>query len=124
MYGITNGFPVNSPIDLLHVSEPNLLLEIEHELKVIIFLTVIWLTSKMSQRTEIIAMLASGISYGRILRPFLLAAIFLCGLSLILGHYVVPYANKKKFEFEVKYLKDQLTIQDINIHREIEPVLS
>jgi lipopolysaccharide export system permease protein len=89
----------------------------------IIFLTVIWFTSKMSQRTEIIAMLASGISYSRILRPFLIASFFLCGLSLVLGHYVVPYANKKKFEFEVKYLKDQLTIQDINIHREIEPGL-
>jgi lipopolysaccharide export system permease protein len=89
----------------------------------IMFLTVIWFTSKMSQRSEIIAMLASGVSYRRILRPYFIAAFFMCGVSLTLGHYVVPYANKKKFEFEVKFLKDQLTIQDINIHREIEPGL-
>ena len=89
----------------------------------IIFLTVIWFTSKLAQRSEIIAMLSSGISYNRILRPYFIVAFSLIIVSLAFGHYVVPLANKRKFEFEVKYLKEQLTIQDKNIHREVEPGL-
>ncbi len=89
----------------------------------IIFLTVIWFTSKLAQRSEIIAMLSSGISYNRILRPYFIVSLSMIIISLAFGHYVVPLANKRKFEFEVKYLKEQLTIQDKNIHREIEPGL-
>jgi lipopolysaccharide export system permease protein len=89
----------------------------------IIFLTVIWFTSKLAQQSEIIAMLSSGISYNRILRPYFIVAFSLISISLIFGHYLVPLANKRKFEFEVKYLKEQLTIQDKDIHREIEPGL-
>ena len=77
----------------------------------IIFLTVIWFTSKLAQRSEIIAMLSSGISYNRILRPYFIVALSLIVVSLAFSHYVVPLANKRKFEFEVKYLKEQLTIQ-------------
>jgi lipopolysaccharide export system permease protein len=89
----------------------------------IIFLTVIWFTSKLAQQSEIIAMLSSGVSYNRILRPYFMVAFSMIAVSLLFGHYLVPLANKRKFEFEVKYLKEQLTIQDKDIHREIEPGL-
>ena len=89
----------------------------------IIFLTVIWFTSKMAQRTEVIAMLSSGVSYNRFVRPYILTSGAMVIISLVMGHFIVPFANKKKFEFEVKYLKEELTIQDVNIHREIEPGL-
>ncbi|MCC6601356.1 MAG: LptF/LptG family permease [Crocinitomicaceae bacterium] len=87
----------------------------------IIFLTIIWFTSKMAQRSEVIAMLSGGMSYARFLRPFFIASSFLVLLSLLLSHFIVPMANKVKYDFEVQYLKGALTVSDLNIHREIEP---
>jgi lipopolysaccharide export system permease protein len=87
----------------------------------IVFLTIIWMTSKLAQRSEIVAMLSGGISYNRILRPYFIAAAILVVLSLFLTHYIVPRANRVKYDFEVQYLKGALTVADQNIHREIEP---
>jgi lipopolysaccharide export system permease protein len=87
----------------------------------IIFLTIIWFTSKLAQRSEIIAMLCGGIPYSRILRPYFIAAGVLVTISLLLTHYVVPKANRTKYDFEVQYLKGALTVAEQNIHREIEP---
>lgn len=87
----------------------------------IIFLTIIWFTSKLAQQSEIIAMLCGGVSYGRILRPYFIAAGILVGLMLLLSHIIVPRANRVKYDFEVKYLKGALTVAESNMHREIEP---
>lgn len=87
----------------------------------IVFLTIIWITSKLAQRSEIVAMLSGGISYNRILRPYFIAATILVCISLLLTHYVVPHANRTKYDFEVQYLKGALTVAEQNIHREIEP---
>jgi lipopolysaccharide export system permease protein len=87
----------------------------------IIFLTIIWFTSKLAQKTEIVAMLSGGVSYLRILRPYFIASGILVLVSLALSHYVVPMANKVKYDFEVNYIKGALTVAESNIHREIEP---
>jgi len=87
----------------------------------IVFLTIIWMTSKLAQRSEIVAMLSGGISYNRILRPYFIAASILVVLSLLLTHIVVPRANRIKYDFEVQHLKGALTVPEHNIHREIEP---
>jgi lipopolysaccharide export system permease protein len=87
----------------------------------IIFLTIIWFTSKLAQQSEIVAMLSSGISYRRIIRPYFISATILVALSLVLSHYVVPYANRKKYDFEMEYLKYVNNIDEKNVHREIEP---
>jgi lipopolysaccharide export system permease protein len=86
----------------------------------IIFLTIIWFTSKLAQ-SEIIAMLSGGISYARIVRPYFMAAAILVVVSLLLAHFIVPMANRVKFDFEVQYLKGEHTVNDKNLHREIEP---
>jgi lipopolysaccharide export system permease protein len=87
----------------------------------IVFLTIIWFTSKLAQQAEIIAMLSGGISYFRFVRPYFIAASILVGLLLFLTHIVVPRANKVKYNFEVEYVKDPLTVAERNVHREIEP---
>ena len=87
----------------------------------IIFLSIIWFTSKLAQQSEIIAMLSGGIPYRRILLPYFLSATILVFLSLWLSHVIVPKANKKKLEFEVTYLKDPITVTERYAHREIEP---
>jgi lipopolysaccharide export system permease protein len=89
----------------------------------IIFLTVIWFTSKMAQQSEVIAMLSSGISYSRILRPYILVSGGLTIISLLLGHWIIPLATKFKYNFEIKYIKTNINIVDMNVHREVFPGL-
>jgi len=85
----------------------------------IVFIAVIFFTSRMAQRTEIIPILTSGVSFRRMLVPYLIAATILTGLSLYLNHFVLPKANKAKVEFGEKYYWASLRVKDI--HREIEP---
>ena len=44
---------------------------------IFLFLSVIWFTSKLSSNSEVIAILGSGISFYRYLRPFLVAALLI-----------------------------------------------
>ncbi len=68
-----------------------------------VFLTVIFFTSKMTQDSEVIAMLSSGISYHRLMVPYLVSAVVIALLSLVLGNWVLPHANGVRVEFEQKY---------------------
>jgi lipopolysaccharide export system permease protein len=87
----------------------------------IIFIAVIFFTSKMAQNSEIIAILSSGVSFPRFLRPYIIAATVLTGLSLYTNHFVLPKANKKMIEFEARYVWNKPTYS--NIHREMRPGL-
>jgi lipopolysaccharide export system permease protein len=87
----------------------------------IIFLTIIWFTSKLAQKTEIVAILCGGISYRRFMRPYFITATFLVITSLVLSHYIVPKANARKLDFELDYLKKAITVDEKNMHRELEP---
>lgn len=87
----------------------------------IIFLTIIWITSKLAQKSEIVAMLSSGISFQRIMVPYFISASILVVATLVLSHFVVPSANRAKLDFELRYLKGSLTVAEQNLHREIEP---
>ena len=52
---------------------------------IFLFLAVIWFTSKMANNTEVIAMLSSGISFTRFLRPYLLAAGLIAVVAFLVG---------------------------------------
>lgn len=68
-----------------------------------VFIAVIFFTSKMAGKSEIIAILASGTSFNRWLRPYYIGGIFLAGLLWYANHYLVPNANKIRGAFEAKY---------------------
>ena len=70
-----------------------------------IFISVIFFTSKMANNSEIIAILNSGMSFSRLLKPFIISAITLAILSFVLGNFVIPHTNKERIDFENKYLK-------------------
>lgn len=70
-----------------------------------IFISVIFFTSKMAGNTEIIAILGSGISYRRMLRPYLHGATLVAVIILVLGNFVIPVTNKGLSEFENQYIK-------------------
>lgn len=71
---------------------------------IFLFLSVIWFTSKLANNTEIIAILSSGISYKRFLRPFLIGATIVCIFALLMGFFIVPKANKGFLDFRNTYL--------------------
>lgn len=85
------------------------------------FIAVIYFTSKMAYNTEIIAILSSGVSYRRLMRPYLVSAFVLAILSYALGNYIIPPANKILNEFRHKYIDNNRVITERNIHRQIEP---
>ena len=64
------------------------------------FLSVLWFTSFMAQRLEIVAILSSGISFWRFSRPYIIASSFLLIISVLMNHYVAPFANKNRLTFE------------------------
>jgi lipopolysaccharide export system permease protein len=88
---------------------------------IFIFIAVILFTSKLASNTEIIAVLSSGTSYLRFLRPYFFSAIILAGLSFTLTNYIIPIANKSRLAFEEKYYREENRNWDRNIHKQIEP---
>jgi lipopolysaccharide export system permease protein len=78
----------------------------------IIFISVIWFTAKLAQDTEIVPMLFSGKPITRFLRPYIIGATILMIISLILNHFIVPRANKVRLDFEEKYYRDVMLVED------------
>ncbi len=70
-----------------------------------VFISVIFFTSKMANRSEFIAILASGVSLRRILRPYLVGGVFLAIILWYGNFYIIPRANEKRTLFEAKYVK-------------------
>ena len=80
------------------------------------FISVIFFTSKMASNTEIIAILSNGISFGRLLRPYFIAAVFLALMSFILANFVIPITNRKLQAFEDQYLHNPRSSRETDIH--------
>jgi len=85
------------------------------------FIAVIFFTSRMASNSEIIAILASGISFRRFLFPYILSALILAFLSFLLANFIIPFTNQGMFAFEKKYIKDPREFNDMNVHRQISP---
>lgn len=86
-----------------------------------VFISVIFFTSKMAYDTEIIAILSSGVSFSRMLRPYFVSASFIFLLSLTLNHLVIPPATKIRLAFEDVYIKNPYQSNAQNLHLQIEP---
>jgi len=87
----------------------------------IIFLSVIIFTSTMASRSEIISILASGVSFNRLLLPYFVAATLLASIALLLNHYLVPNASKERLQFEWTYINNPFQNRDKHIHRQVRP---
>ena len=88
----------------------------------IVFIAVIFFTSRMAAKTEFIAMFSSGISTKRLLLPYFISAIIISAFSFYLGNYVIPPANQKKIDFETKFIRrSNPTITSYNMHRQVFP---
>ena len=72
---------------------------------IFLFLSIIFFTSKLASNTEIVAILSSGVSFGRFLRPYLFGATIIAILMLVMAMFIVPNASQGYNEFKYKYLK-------------------
>lgn len=71
---------------------------------IFLFLSIIWFTSKLANNTEIIAILSSGISFNRFLRPYIIAASIVCLGALLMGFFLAPKAADEYNNFRYTYL--------------------
>ncbi len=69
-----------------------------------VFTACLFLTGQMTERLEITALKASGISLYRLVVPYILIGIFLAGIISYLDAYIIPEANSERIEFEQEYL--------------------
>jgi len=84
-----------------------------------VFLAVILFTSKMTQDSEIVAILSSGISLYRLLMPYLFSAVCMTGINFYLTNFIVPKAQVKRMDFEYAFVKNYRPFDERNIHKKI-----
>lgn len=86
---------------------------------IFLFLSIIWFTSKLANNTEIIAILSSGISFTRFLRPYIVGASLVSLLALLMGFFFVPKASKGFNDFRYKYLSRKEVRQSTDVYKQI-----
>ncbi len=85
------------------------------------FISVIFFTSRLADRSEIIAMLSSGISFNRLLVPYMVAATLIAVFSYYLSAYVIPPANVERIEYTNRWVKNKATVYGDNIQLQVKP---
>jgi lipopolysaccharide export system permease protein len=88
---------------------------------IFIFISVLYFTSKMASRSEIISMLAGGMSLLRILRPYMIVGALMAYGSYLLNAWLIPISDKKRVKFENTYLRDYWSESRNAIYRQIKP---
>lgn len=86
-----------------------------------VFISVIFITSKMAGRTEIVAILSSGVSFMRMLLPFLAGAVMIAVASFLMNGWVLPLATAGVSHFRMEYLDKNVNFNQQNIHVQVAP---
>jgi lipopolysaccharide export system permease protein len=85
------------------------------------FVAVIFFTSKLADRSEVIAMLSTGMSFDRLIYPYMISATIIAVSMFTLSAYVIPPANAKRLDFEYKYTKKNKKVEHArNVQLEVE----
>ena len=85
------------------------------------FIAVIFFTSKMADNSEIIAILSSGVSFKRLLVPYMFSALIIAILTFTLDAFIIPPANVKRIEYQNKYIKNKGVDYAVNIQLQVAP---
>ena len=86
-----------------------------------VFIAVIFFTSKLAGNSEIIAMLACGTSFKRLLRPYMLSAALIAGVNFYLGAYIIPQGNVVRQNFESLYKNNKKNTSASNVQLQVAP---
>lgn len=85
-----------------------------------VFIAVIFFTSKLAENSEIIAMFSTGMSFKRMLRPYMLSAAIIAVVTFGLGAYIIPKGSVTRINFEDKYYKSRKMNTARNIQLEVD----
>ena len=85
------------------------------------FIAVIFFTSKLADNSEVIAMLASGMSFRRLMLPYAISAGIIALSTFVLNAYIIPPANATRIDFQNKYIKNKKVDYVRSAQLEIEP---
>lgn len=86
-----------------------------------VFISVIFFTSRLADRSEITAMLASGISFRRLTVPYMFTAALIAAGTLVLSLYIIPPANVKRIEYTNQWVKNKRVDYGDNIQMQLRP---
>lgn len=86
-----------------------------------VFISVIFFTSKMAGNSEIIAILSSGISFRRLLRPYMIGATVIASITFVLSNYAIPPTNTHRIAYTNKYVKNKQVSSGTNLQRMVAP---
>ena len=84
-----------------------------------VFIAVIFFTSKLAGNSEIIAMLAAGTSFRRLLRPYMISAVLIATMNFYLGALVIPKGNVVRQNFESLYKNKKKTTSASNVQLQV-----
>ena len=85
-----------------------------------VFIAVIFFTSKLAENSEIIAMMSTGMSFKRLMRPYMISAAIIAALTYGLGAYVIPKGNVTRLDFEDRYRKKKKQDFVRNVQLEVD----
>jgi lipopolysaccharide export system permease protein len=86
-----------------------------------VFIAVIFFTSKLADNSEVIAILASGVSFKRFVRPYMISAALIAIFTFTLNSYVIPPGNVVRLEFQNTYVRDKRVTYSSKVQLEVEP---
>jgi lipopolysaccharide export system permease protein len=86
------------------------------------FIAVIFFTSRLADRSEITAMLSTGMSFDRLMAPYTVSAGIIALTMFTLSAYIIPPANAHRLDFEYSYIKKNKRVEYArNVQLEVEP---
>lgn len=88
-----------------------------------IFIATVFVTSQLATHTEIVAMLSSGMSLGRILRPYLVGATMIAVVIFVFKGWIIPPADKIRYNFQSNYVEEKFYFKQLNFHTKLSPNL-
>jgi lipopolysaccharide export system permease protein len=86
-----------------------------------VFIATVFVTAKLAAHTEIIAILSSGVSFRRLMVPYVIGSVLVGLMTFGLIGWVIPNANKTRVAFELQYIKNPFYFSDRNIHIKVAP---
>ncbi|MBD8390337.1 LptF/LptG family permease [Dysgonomonas sp. BGC7] len=85
-----------------------------------VFIAVIFFTSKLADNSEIIAMLSNGMSFKRLMKPYMISAGIVALFSFVLSSFIIPPANVTRINFQNKYVKDKSVEYATRVHLQVD----
>lgn len=85
-----------------------------------VFISVIFFTTKLAENSEIIAMMSTGVSFKRLMRPYMISAAIICVLTFVMGAYIIPRGNVERVKFDNTYRRRYAVTYTSNVQLEVD----